>query len=946
MSIAKAIAKAGRNHEILIALNGLLPDAQDAIRSELSSVLPANSVKVWSGVGPVREIDTANHWRCQVSERIRESFLASLQPDVILVTSLFEGLGDDAVCSVDLLGHGIPTAVVLYDLIPLINPDEHFRSSVRHRKWYQRKIQSLKRSKILLAISESSRREALSTGFFNENSVRNISTGCNEEFGVQQIKLEEREELWRTLRISRPFVMYTGGADERKNLHRLIESYAALPQNIRQKHQLVFVGKMPSGNIESFSTTAKRCGLTEGEFIITGYVEDRQLIQLYNTCKLFVFPSTHEGFGIPPLEAMRCGAPVITSNATSLPEVVGLHEAQFDPLSTIAMTEALERALTDEVFITRLKEHGCKQQHLFSWKRSADAALDALEEMVALTSWKPSKHVSIEPTARFEKRRLRILVVKLDHLGDFILAIPAFSKLKAKYPYASISIAVGSWNVAIAQQLKIFDEIYQFDFFKRRSDELPSEVERITSEFIDRIGYFDIAIDMRRPADTRFLLGRIHADLRVGYSTLDEAKDGALDVALPTFPDVPFRATRMNRTSISLQMLRLIDAIPGNPNDFVTFPDLSDAPRLEVGRVAIFPKAGNPAREWGSANFERLVRLLIAEPLVKGVDIYFADTLDRSAFTFDGDRKINVHVGLQFSELTSALVRASVCVANNSGGAHLASYLGIFVLAIYSGHELPLEWGPQFFSGSVIHRVAGCAPCHGARTEDCPNGIFCLTEIKVEDVYQKTMEALGTRCAMGDAHKKGGITSQHSVVYHHSTDVLIRNLISSIAEIGGGMEDDLKNAAMAIASNHPDYLVSEQSGVRLNIPMDHRCISIDWRGFSGIEQEFRWTDGRRSAMVFECPQGTPSYGFLVLKLDTLDQQRITVNFNGKMVSQVVRSGSHIQFEIPVDNLESGLNILELELPDARAPGNGDARELGVAVREFEVRVDQSQVGFV
>src|SRR5208283_3120997 len=96
-------------------------------------------------------------------------------------------------------------------------------------------------------------------------------------------------------------------------------------------HQLVFAGNMTRRQTRSYLKTARRSGLSRAEFVMTGYVDDDDLLKLYNTCALFVFPSLHEGFGFPPLEAMACGAPVIGANTASLPEVIGLHEALFDP---------------------------------------------------------------------------------------------------------------------------------------------------------------------------------------------------------------------------------------------------------------------------------------------------------------------------------------------------------------------------------------------------------------------------------------------------------------------------------------------------------------------------------------------------------------------------------------------------------------------------------------
>ena len=94
--------------------------------------------------------------------------------------------------------------------------------------------------------------------------------------------------------------------------------------------------------------------LLESQVILLGYVSDEDLVTLYRKCKLFIFPSLHEGFGLPVLEAMCCGAPVISSNSSSLPEIVGIKEAMFNPLDISSMTNLIQRSLTDHVFYNRL----------------------------------------------------------------------------------------------------------------------------------------------------------------------------------------------------------------------------------------------------------------------------------------------------------------------------------------------------------------------------------------------------------------------------------------------------------------------------------------------------------------------------------------------------------------------------------------------------------------
>jgi glycosyltransferase involved in cell wall biosynthesis/ADP-heptose:LPS heptosyltransferase len=935
LSLAKAIVRNHGDHEIILALNGLFPETIELICADFNSLLPQENIRVWHALGPTKEVDPANHWRREVAERMREAFLASLCPDVVLITSLFEGFGDDAVGSIGILDNNVRTAVILYDLIPLISPDEHFRSSKIHQDWYYRKIASLKRSQKLLAISESARQEALGVLDFEEDEVANISGACDESFRVLNLSDREKKEVWDKLGISKPFVMYTGGADATKNLHRLIMAYAQLPIKVRQGYQLVFAGKIPEGNIQDLLQTAKKNRLSDDEVLFTGYIEDNDLIGLYNSCALFVFPSLHEGFGMPPLEAMACGAPVIAANVTSLPEVIGLSDALFDPNSVAAISDKIKQALTDETFRARLLAHGRTHFRTFSWDESAKRALNALQDFGRGNAAHVSTLLSIEKTSIFKRRHLKILAIKLDHMGDFILAIPALAKLKARYPYASIDIIVGSWNAPIAQELNLFDNVYSYDFFKSKSSEPPSITSDIQEALLKKLRKYDIAIDLRRQSDSRFLLTKTRADLKVGYETFDAEIDNKLDITIRAYPDVPFKTTPLNITPIASQMVRLVDAIPSDINDFIFFPDLGKKEDPEQGAIAIFPKAGNDAREWNKSNFIALVDLLVGDPNVRIINVYFANHNEASEFGFKSDGKLHVNIGLDFSGLTRSLSGNSVCVSNNSGGAHLASYLGLTVIGLYSGHELPSEWAPQFNDSYVIHRAAECAPCHGAKRSDCPNAVFCLSEISVADVYAKTTEAVsGKKRLIGKNERQ----FTQSIPLQKNPSTIVKELISSIAPlIPSEVGVSLVNIAAAISINHPTYSVSpDLTSIYPGVVIDYKSNYIEWKGFSGIEPQFRWTDGDTAAMQFDCPETMPACGTLTLLIDTLGEQRIIARLNGKKIFDEVKDGRHIELSMQAQNFQVGHNKLELELPDSRMPDDGDSRKLAIAMRSFRI----------
>ena len=140
-------------------------------------------------------------------------------------------------------------------------------------------------------------------------------------------------QLHHKLGITKPFILYTGGADPRKNLKRLLQAYAKLSPTQKEAHQLVLAGRIDSSEMPELTKTVQGNGLRLEDIIFADYISDDELQTLYYTCKLFVLPSWHEGFGLPALEAMKSGAAVIGSNTSSIPEVIQNPQALFDPLS-------------------------------------------------------------------------------------------------------------------------------------------------------------------------------------------------------------------------------------------------------------------------------------------------------------------------------------------------------------------------------------------------------------------------------------------------------------------------------------------------------------------------------------------------------------------------------------------------------------------------------------
>lgn len=378
LAFAKALMRNRGSHTIKLLLNGLYADGIDELRQQFEGLVSAEDILIFDADGPVAEFDTANIGRARLAELARERLITSINPDVVLLTSLFEGFIDDAITSVGRIGNGPFTIVTLYDLIPYLNPDPHWPA--HYKNYYELKIESLKRADLLLSISEYARQECVGAIPILSDRLVNMSSACDSMFCLDEVVPERLAELLKKFDITHPFIMSAGNLEPRKNFTLLIRAFAGMPEELKKGRQIVLVGGAEVDRIDEIKLIASESGIADGQLKVLGHVDDDDLRDLYRICELFVFPSLHEGFGLPPLEAMSCGAVVIGSNATSVPEVIGREDALFDPSSMPQLRDLMIKALTDQDFRRLLKTHGLNQAKKFSWDKTAQLAISAIEQ--------------------------------------------------------------------------------------------------------------------------------------------------------------------------------------------------------------------------------------------------------------------------------------------------------------------------------------------------------------------------------------------------------------------------------------------------------------------------------------------------------------------------------------------------------------------------------------
>ena len=265
--------------------------------------------------------------------------------------------------------------LTVHDLAFMVHPE----CAVPSLEWYLHGAVSraLARSDLVLADSECTRQDLIRLKEADPERVEVLYPGVEDHFRP----LQDRAllEAVRARYDLPPHFLFTAGTIEpRKNLPRLFEAMACLPAALRVP--LVVAGK-PGWLYESTYAAVEQWGLV-GEVHFLGFVPDEDLPALYNLALAEVYPSLYEGFGLPPLEAMACGTPVLTSAVASLPEVVGEAAVLVDPLDVGSIAAGLRRLLEDEDLRQRLREAGLERARPFTWERSARQLLGIMRRLV------------------------------------------------------------------------------------------------------------------------------------------------------------------------------------------------------------------------------------------------------------------------------------------------------------------------------------------------------------------------------------------------------------------------------------------------------------------------------------------------------------------------------------------------------------------------------------
>ena len=268
----------------------------------------------------------------------------------------------------------VPTVITFHDLSHIHYPETHPPARVSYLN--QQLPKSVRQAAIILTDSEFSRQEVVDAFPEVESRIRVVYPGINPSVASAGAEADLVQWLGTD---PPPYFLFLATLEPRKNIKRLLAAYAALPDRFRKEHPLYLAGSFGWREAE-FSDVLKRL-VEGGEARILGFVPDTLLPALYRRALALVYPSLYEGFGLPPVEAMATGCPVLVSNVTAMPEVCGDAALYCDPLDVSSIRDGMLRLAEDAELRNRLSQAGPARASLYSWDRSGAEVLALMREV-------------------------------------------------------------------------------------------------------------------------------------------------------------------------------------------------------------------------------------------------------------------------------------------------------------------------------------------------------------------------------------------------------------------------------------------------------------------------------------------------------------------------------------------------------------------------------------
>lgn len=276
----------------------------------------------------------------------------------------------------------IPTVVTIHDLIPMILPE--YRGGPLVRLYTSLVAAAAANADLLLADSEASRQDILKHLALPPEKVRTVHLAPAPHYEPLET-WTQIEYITKKYNLPETYVLYMGGYDVRKNLKALLYAWTYVARGLGDTVKLVLAGNLPEGDTSFFPDPMKIAReLDIAEYIVTpGWIEEADKPLLYGAARVFVYPSRYEGFGLPVLEAMACGTPVVTTNVSSLPELAGADAFQIDPDDTRHLASPIIALSIQEDTHNDMANRGYQQAMKFTWEKTARQTWQAYQDVLS-----------------------------------------------------------------------------------------------------------------------------------------------------------------------------------------------------------------------------------------------------------------------------------------------------------------------------------------------------------------------------------------------------------------------------------------------------------------------------------------------------------------------------------------------------------------------------------
>ncbi|MEK3911527.1 glycosyltransferase [Paenibacillus sp. FSL H7-0331] len=276
----------------------------------------------------------------------------------------------------------VKVSYLVYDLIPIVMKEHYYNKWPQHiQNLYDSRCNIIKKADCILTISEASKNDLIRIYKIDSNKIHVVYASTNEYLYQEERSGKEQTLLKEELNLSSRFIFSLTGYDPRKNNKGLINAFSKLNKEFSDVI-LVISGIKQENEREELSLHAKEKGINPSQLLFLGFITDDCLVALYKECEMFVFPSVYEGFGLPVLEAMRCGTPVITTNSSSLTEVAEAAAIIVDVNEDEILAKAITSLLKDKQLSDVYKTKGIKQAEKFSWNKTTSASLLVIKNLI------------------------------------------------------------------------------------------------------------------------------------------------------------------------------------------------------------------------------------------------------------------------------------------------------------------------------------------------------------------------------------------------------------------------------------------------------------------------------------------------------------------------------------------------------------------------------------